>query len=136
MDNIGSLCRIQISPADNITLSGDIISKDYLYDIPFSQDSAHRKCSRKEDKNGIYYDLEIECTVARTDIAEYILSKLPERFVLITTDNNNIIRLEGTREEPLHNTTELDSGEKFESLNHGKFKFTRKLRRLPPRITL
>lgn len=129
MDNIGSLHRIRISPADNIDSVGNIISTDNLKDIPFIIDTARRKCSRKEDKNGIYYDLEIECSVARTDTAEYILSELPERFVLITTDNNNIIRLDGTPEEPLHYTAELDSGEKFESLNYCKFKFNRKLRR-------
>lgn len=136
MDNIGSLCRIRISPADNIDSAGNIISADSLSDIPFITDTAHRKCSRKEDKNGTYYNLEIECSVARTDIAECILSELPERFVLVTTDNNNVTRVEGTLEEPVHYAADFDSGEKFESLNHCKFKFTRKLRRLPPVITL
>lgn len=135
MDNIGSLYRIQISPADNIDSAGNIISTDSLSDIPFTMDTARRKCSRKEDKNGIYYDIEIECSIARTDTAEYILSELPERFVLVTTDNNNIIRIEGTPEEPLHYTSELDSGEKFESLNRCKLKFTRKLRRPSPIVT-
>ena len=87
-------------------------------------------------KNGEYYDLKIECTVARSDKDNFYTELLLNNFVVITSDSNNITRIDGTRNEPLRYEIESDTGEEFEDLNCVKLEFSRKLRFPSPLISL
>ena len=57
MDNTGGLVKIYVCPVSNISDSGQIIDQERLIQVNFILDSAKRKCTRKDDKNGEYYDL-------------------------------------------------------------------------------
>ena len=136
MDNTGGLVKIYVCPVSNISDSGQIIDQERLIQVNFILDSAKRKCTRKDDKNGEYYDLKIECTVARSDKDNFYTELLLNNFVVITSDSNNITRIDGTRNEPLRYQIESDTGEEFEDLNCVKLEFSRKLRFPSPLISL
>ena len=131
MDNTGGLVKIYVCPVSNISDSGQIIDQERLIQVNFILDSAKRKCTRKDDKNGEYYDLKIECTVARSDKDNFYTELLLNNF-----DSNNITRIDGTRNEPLRYEIESDTGEEFEDLNCVKLEFSRKLRFPSPLISL
>jgi len=135
MDNTGGLVKIYVCPVSNISDSGQIIDQERLIQVNFILDSAKRKCTRKDDKNGEYY-LKIECTVARSDKDNFYTELLLNNFVVITSDSNNITRIDGTRNEPLRYEIESDTGEEFEDLNCVKLEFSRKLRFPSPLISL
>ena len=136
MDNTGGLVKIYVCPVSNISDSGQIIDQERLIQVNFILDSAKRKCTRKDDKNGEYYDLKIEYTVARSDKDNFYTELLLNNFVVITSDSNNITRIDGTRNEPLRYEIESDTGEEFEDLNCVKLEFSRKLRFPSPLISL
>ena len=136
MDNTGGLVKIYVCPVSNISDSGQIIDQERLIQVNFILDSAKRKCTRKDDTNGEYYDIKIECTVARSDIDNFYTELLLNNFVVITSDSNNITRIDGTRNEPLRYEIESDTGEEFEDLNCVKLEFSRKLRFPSPLISL
>lgn len=136
MDNTGGLVKIYVCPVSNISDSGQIIDRERLVPVNFILDSAKRKCTRKMDKTGEYYDLKIECIVARSDNDNYYAELLLNNFVVITTDSNNITRIDGTRDEPLRYEIESDTGKKFEDLNCINLEFSRKLRFPSPIISL
>ena len=136
MDNVGGLVKIYVCPVSNISDSGQIIDQERLVPVNFILDSAKRKCTRKDGKNGEYYDLKIECTVARSDKDNFYIGLLLNNFAVITTDSNNITRLDGTRNEPIRYEIESDTGEEFEDLNCVKLEFSRKLRFPSPVISL
>ena len=127
MDNTGGLVKIYVCPVSNISDSGQIIDQERLIQVNFILDSA---------KNGEYYDLKIECTVARSDKDNFYTELLLNNFVVITSDSNNITRIDGTRNEPLRYEIESDTGEEFEDLNCVKLEFSRKLRFPSPLISL
>ena len=133
MDNTGGLVKIYVCPVSNISDSGQIIDQERLIQVNFILDSAKRKCTRKD---GEYYDLKIECTVARSDKDNFYTELLLNNFVVITSDSNNITRIDGTRNEPLRYEIESDTGEEFEDLNCVKLEFSRKLRFPSPLISL
>ena len=120
MDNVGGLVKIYVCPVSNISDSGQIIDQERLVPVNFILDSAKR----------------IECTVARSDKDNFYIGLLLNNFAVITTDSNNITRLDGTRNEPLRYEIESDTGEEFEDLNCVKLEFSRKLRFPSPVISL
>ena len=73
---------------------------------------------------------------ARSDKDNFYIGLLLNNFAVITTDSNNITRLDGTRNEPLRYEIESDTGEEFEDLNCVKLEFSRKLRFPSPLISL
>lgn len=129
-DNIGGLYRIYVCPVRNLTAEGGIVSADKLLSVPFIVDTGERKCFRKEDKNGVYYDLSVTCTVVRSDGGEQLAETFPDNYILITMDYNGVTRMDGNADEPIRCETESETGEKFEDLSCVKLKFSRKLRRL------
>ena len=135
MDNIGGLNKIYICPLTALDDNGQITDKSKLQPIPFSTDTAKRQYSRKQDKNGIYYEIDITCKIPHSH-NEDIVNSFPAQFAIITTDNNNITRLDGNTDEPIHYEQSSDTGEEFEDLNHIELKFSRKLRQPSSRITL
>lgn len=135
MDNLGGLNKIYICPLTALNDNGQITDKSKLQPIPFSTDTAKREHSRKNDKNGIYYEVDITCKIPRSH-CEDIISSFPTKFAIITTDNNDITRLDGSIDEPIHYEQSSDTGESFEDLSHIELKFSRKLRQPSSRIAL
>lgn len=136
MDNIGGIARLYICPVANLTVGGNIADVNQLLPIHFSQDTGIRKCTRKADKTGEYYDLSVECVVPRSDSDTLLADILPVDFAVVSVDANGVVRLDGNREEPLRYECESNTGEKFEDLNCVRLKFSRKLRFPSPVITL
>lgn len=131
MNNTGGLNKIFVCPISNLTSDSKVKSPDHLINIPFIPDTAERVCTRKEDKTGIYHELSIKCKIARSDKAESLVTSFPANYILITIDTNNVNRIEGNREEPLHHEYESKTGTDFSDLNHAELKFSRKLRLSP-----
>lgn len=127
MDNTGGLRRIWVCPADCLDGDGRIADRAKMVDIPFVEDTASRKCVRKHDKTGVYYEVTVVCRLARSE-RDGIAERFPVDYVLVTTDWNGVTRVDGTADEPMHFEAESDTGEKFEDLNGVDFKFSRKLR--------
>ena len=136
MDNVGGLAKLYICPVGNLTVGGTIVDQAKLIPIPFIPDTGSRKCTRKMDKTGEYYDLTIECTIARADSDALIRDVLPIDFAAVSVDGNGVARLDGNYREPIKYEYESDSGEKFEDLSGVHFKFSRKLRFSSPIVTL
>lgn len=136
MNNVGGLSRIYICGIDNLSPDGKIIAKEKLIPVLFTEDTGRRKSVRKEDKNGVYYDLSIECTVAGSARCVELSETLLAEFALITTDYNDISRLDGNQDEPLRYEVESNTGEEFKDFSCVKLKFSRKLRFHSPVIIL
>ncbi|MEG2228177.1 MAG: hypothetical protein RRY39_06730 [Odoribacter sp.] len=136
MNNIGGLSRICICPFSNLSTDGTILSTNELIPLFFTDDTGSRKCSRKEDKNGIYYDISIECLIARSDTDLKLIDSFPLEFAIVTTDNNLVSRLDGSSEEPFRLEMESDTGVEFKDFNSIKLKFSRKLRFFSPVVIL
>lgn len=136
MDNIGGLQILYICYTSNLSDDGNIIDQDELINIPFTSDTGERKCVRKCDKNGEFYELKIKCIVAFSDTDNYYAEILQNNFVIISIDGNGKVRIDGNRDEPLRYEIESMTGEKFEDLNSVSLEFSRKLRFPSPLITL
>lgn len=136
MDNVGGLAKLYVCPVGNLTANGNIADNNKLVLVNFIVDTGSRKCVRKSDKNGEFYDLTVKCVVASADSDCLFDRVFPVDFVLVCVDGNGVARLDGNRAEPIRYETESDTGEKFEDLSCVELKFSRKLRFASPLITL
>ncbi len=136
MDNTGGLVKLYICLTSNLSDADTLIDKAELINIPFTSDTGERKCTRKSDKNGEYYELKIKCVVARSDMDNYYADVLQNNFAVISVDSNGIARLDGNRNEPLRYEIESDTGKKFEDFSSVSLEFSRKLRFPSPVIIL
>lgn len=136
MDNVGGLVKLYICLTSNLSDTDMLIDKSELIEIPFTSDTGERKCTRKSDKNGEYYELKITCVVPRSDADNHYAEILQNNFAIISVDSNGITRLDGNKNEPLRYEIESDTGKKFEDLNSVNLEFSRKLRFPSPVIVL
>lgn len=127
MDNVGGLYRIFVCPVGNLTDTGQVTDKAKLIPVVFTEGTGERKCTRKSDKTGVYYDLVVTCIVPRSEKGEQLAESFPVEFVLVTIDNNGVTRLDGSADEPISVETESETGEDFKDLNAVTLKFTRRL---------
>lgn len=136
MDNVGGLAKLYVCPIGNLTVGGGVADVAKLVEIRFIEDTGVRKCVRKSDKNGEFYDLTVECVVASADVEAVLMNLFRVDFALVCVSANGGVRLDGSRSEPMHYEYESNTGEKFEDLSCVELKFSRKLRFASPVITL
>lgn len=127
MDNVGGLRRISVVDVDCLEAGGVIKETVKLIDVPFIQESGRRKCVRKQDKTGVFYEVTIKCRLARSE-RDSLVDRFPEYYAVVTTDNNGVIIVDGSPDEPMRCETDSDTGEEFSDLNNVELQFNRKFR--------
>lgn len=130
-DNLGGLTKVWAIPSDVYNLNGEDISisdETNVYSMYCSTNDLSFDEPRKESDAGIFYEPTVNGFVPgndkdRLEAFEYIERR---KWVILFKDGNGNYLAAGTREQPLHLTSQFSSGKDTVGRNGYSFAFTGK----------
>ena len=120
-DNIGSVLQLDLIKIGDIT---DDSLANFAYttklQLFFAPETARFREKGKRNQNGKSYDASISFTVPniRAALIDWLNDNDLQYFVCIVQDANGLVRKAGTKKKPLQLFVDLDTGDKYASLNH------------------
>lgn len=79
--------------------------------------------SGEQGSQAVSYDVEVTVPKGRPEVDKIIEESLNGKFIVVVRDDNNYVRILGTKRRPMTFTHEYDSGTKFNDKNGYKMKF-------------
>lgn len=136
MDNFGGIDKIYPIDIDDIATFDQIFhSKVYQFTVyslnVLSVDKEQTQFSEphKKTSSGNYFDTKLKAVIPkdRQELLRWANESQDKRFLLVMVDNNGIIKVAGTPDEPLQLFADYSPGN-IDKLNNYKITFERKMR--------
>ena len=138
-ENVGGLCEIYAVPKGCFrkvghdwakgTRTAYLRNREQIIAIPMWADDTFQFVENKDESDGgTYYDVLISGIIPKQEATnEHLVEELERgEWVVLSRDNNGIIRLSGSDEVPLRFNSQKDTGVAFASRNGIGFTFTGK----------